>query len=199
MELSWTNPKFFYDSLEIICDLSDDFLFKDKLKLAQTFINYTISNQTPYLTAYKLTNLVPGANYNCSIFTNRVANLAEMSSSTQSQSVNQIAKLSQAALISQKIAAKSINSVEVELAPPLGFYDYFQIDVVNIENVAGAVSALAAKTHIKQVDWRREQASKGAKAIEAFMTKHCRVAHIDRVEDLTRQFSDYLTYLARPQ
>ena len=72
-------------------------------------------------------------------------------------------------------------------------------DQMNIENVAGAVSVLAAKTHIKQVDWRREQASKGAKAIESFMTKHCRVAHIDRVEDLTRQFSDYLTYLARPQ
>ena len=135
LELSWTNPNYFYDSLEISCELSDDFRLKSKLQPAPTFLNRTISNQTPYLSSLKLTDLTPGANYNCSITTNRVAGGAEMlTSKSKSQSVNQLTKLGQAALMTQKIAAKSINSVEVELAPPLGYYDYFQLDLVNIEN-----------------------------------------------------------------
>lgn len=123
IDLAWSVPApnmGSFNSLEVKCFLNDDFTGVT----TQNTLNKTIDDRT--VDKLTVTNLIPGALYNCFVTTLR--SVQDLATRKDSSIAACMTKLGQPVL-ENSLRLGQDNSIHFKLKPPPGFYDFFKVQL----------------------------------------------------------------------
>lgn len=119
--MTWSNPKYYYDSINLICKSNDrNFNFSKIFQRTDSIDSYFLLN-----------NLIPGTNHTCWIISQKSVFEKNFSAFIESERTHQTTDPSNLSIHNFKL--NEINSsISFEFQLPKGFYDNFSISLVDL-------------------------------------------------------------------
>lgn len=146
--MTWTNPEYSYDSINLTCILNEKYNFKSyERKEYKSNLSLILERANDINEYFLLKNLIPGSNYTCWLITRITKN--NFSLLIKSRQVHQTTEPSNLSMHNFKL--NDLNkSISFEYRLPKGFYDNFSISVVDL------ISNEEISTHIFHNNFTQE-------------------------------------------